>query len=350
MYLQNIWYQAGWVDELDADGLFARTILDVPLIFFRGTDGDVKALKDRCPHRFAPLSRGRLADGMLTCGYHGLAFDGSGACVANPHGPITRSMKVDAYPVVERYEAIWVWLGNPDMADPGAIPDLTFIDDTPELARIAGYMHAAANYELMSDNILDLSHVDYLHPTTLGGIITGSKVTVEDKAGGIYVSWLSNDVIPPPAYANLVPPGSRADIWTHVQWMAPALMVLETGAVVPGAPRPPEASGLTLHNMTPETCTTTHYFYCTTRQFKTEDKEFSTFLRRVIEQAFALEDKPMLEAQQMRIGDDRFWEHRPILLNIDAGGVRARRILDAKIKAEQAAPAENDKPERQNTV
>lgn len=172
-WLRNCWYQAGWNEELDASPSLARTILGVPLVFFRREDGAVLALHDRCPHRFAPLSAGRVEPGRIICGYHGLAFGEDGACVHNPHGPITSRISVRAYPAVERHLALWVWMGEPALADPALIPDLSFIDRTPVTARITGHMPTAADYRLLTDNIMDLSHADYLHPTTLGGIMTG---------------------------------------------------------------------------------------------------------------------------------------------------------------------------------
>ncbi|MEO6378470.1 MAG: Rieske 2Fe-2S domain-containing protein, partial [Caulobacteraceae bacterium] len=156
MFLKNSWYQAAWSAELTAEDLLARTICGEPLVFFRNPDGAVQALYDRCPHRFAPLSRGTVNEGRLTCGYHGLVFDGSGACVHNPHGPPPRRTVVRPYPAVERHRAIWVWMGDPQAADPSLLPDLAFIDETPEIATISGYMPTRANYELLSDNILDL--------------------------------------------------------------------------------------------------------------------------------------------------------------------------------------------------
>lgn len=138
--------------------------------------------------------------------------------------------------MVERHFGLWVWIGEAGRADPALLPDLSFIDDAPSVSRIFGYLPTRANYLLLSDNILDLSHADYLHPTTLGGIITGSKMTVEEKNGSVLVNWWSANVDPPPAYFGRVPPGARADICTEVLWSAPAVMVLRTGAVPTSAP------------------------------------------------------------------------------------------------------------------
>ena len=136
-YLRNNWYQAAWASEL-SEAPLARTLLDEPIVFFR-TGAGIAALQDRCPHRFAPLSAGRFQGGTVTCGYHGLTFDGSGRCVHNPYGPITEPMKVRSYPVAERHSAIWIWMGAQERADEALIPDVSFIDRTSPTAS-SGYV------------------------------------------------------------------------------------------------------------------------------------------------------------------------------------------------------------------
>jgi vanillate O-demethylase monooxygenase subunit len=336
-YLKNTWYQAGWSGDLPPQGNLARTICEVPLVFFRTAEGTATALLDRCPHRFAPLSAGKVEPDRITCGYHGLAFGADGRCVHNPHGPILGALAVRAFPVIERHEAIWVWLGEADLADASLVPDLSYIDETPPLARITGYMPTAANYQLLADNILDLSHADFLHPDTLGGINTTAKSTHRQDGERVIVDWLAEDCVPPPAFRATLHGAERADIWTEVVWQAPAVMTLGVAAMVAGTPRRAEDEGYTLHNMVPETATTTHYFYCATRRFRIDDEGFTAFLEVALAQAFTQEDKPMLEKQQQRIGEAEFWDLQPVLLRIDGASTRARRLLEARIAAE--APA-----------
>ena len=332
--LKNCWYQAAWASELAPDVDLARAIAGLPLLVMRDAAGAVSALHDRCPHRFAPLSAGTVKGGRVTCGYHGLAYDGTGACVANPHGPIPEALAVRAYPLVTRHAALWVWLGDPAKADPALIPDLSFIDATPEIARIEGYMPTAAHYELLSDNILDLSHADYLHPRSLGGMMTSAATTIRRDGQEVVVAWDARDCDPPGAFRGIVPPPHRGDIWIEVRWSAPAVMRLATFAAMTGTPRTPDATAVTLHNMTPESDRSTHYFYCSTRPYLTDDADFTAFLRGQLRDAFALEDKPMLEKQQARMGDEDFWALRPALLPIDAAAVQARRILAGLIADE----------------
>jgi vanillate O-demethylase monooxygenase subunit len=334
-WLRNCWYQAGWSDELGSGQPLARTLLDEPILLYRTGDG-VAALLDRCPHRFAPLSAGRVEGNEVTCGYHGLAFGADGVCVRNPHGAITSRMHVRSYPVVERHTALWIWMGAPEQADPAAIPDLGFIDATPSGARIAGHMPTAADYRLLTDNIMDLSHADYLHPTTLGGIMTGSKARSREEGARVVAEWVSENCDPIPAAAATVPPGAKVDSWTQVTWSAPALMVLSTATTPAGVPRAPENEAITLHNMVPESARSTHYFFCSTRRFLVDDAGFSAYIRAALSRAFVEEDKPMIEAQQRRMGEADLWDLDPILLPTDAAAVRVRRLLDRLLAEERA--------------
>lgn len=336
-WLRNCWYLAGWADELPPQGSLTRTILDQPLLMFRDADGIARILLDRCPHRFAPLSAGRLDAGVVTCGYHGLAFDGSGACVHNPHGPVTRAMRVPDFPAVERHGGVWVWMGDPALADAASIPNLSFFDRSPPSTSIKGWMPTAANYQLLVDNILDLSHTDYLHPDTLGGMMTGAKVTVTEAPGSVTIRWLATDCKPSAAYRALLPSGALADKWIEVSWMPPATLILRTATTAAGVESSDDDVTATIHTMTPETATTTHYFFNNVRRFLVDDEGFHAALTANIHRAFAEEDKPMLEKQQARMGTTDLWALKPLLLPIDNAAVRVRRQLDAMIAAEAGA-------------
>lgn len=336
-FMQNIWYQAAWADELGPTTLLARTIAGTPVVLYR-TEVATAALLDRCPHRFAPLSRGRKQEGGIACGYHGLAFDAAGVCIRNPHGPIPRALAVRAYPCVERHEAIWLWPGDPDRADSALIPDLSFIERVPATAKSRCYLPTAADYRLGVDNIMDLSHVDYLHPHTLGGgALTRAKAKITQDDASVKILWaIDNDVAPPAFAAHLPNPAGPSDVWTAVTWYAPGVMVLEAGAAPAGRPRAEGVNSFSLHVMTPETEQTTHYFHCNTRTFKLDDAAFNEGLRAFLVGIFSGDDKPMLEAQQSRMGSQDFWDLKPVLLSIDVGAVAVRRKLEQMIAKEHA--------------
>lgn len=341
-FLQNVWYLSGWAHELADDALLARTIANVPLVFYRTEAGELAALFDRCPHRFAPLSIGRKQGNAIACGYHGLTFDASGACVHNPHGPVSRALCVQSYRCIERHEAIWVWLGDQSLADPALIPDMAFIDAAPKHAKSQGHIYAAANYLLGVDNIMDLSHVDFLHPTTLGGgALTRSKGKVSQDARTVTIDWeIQNDVAPPAMAMNFADPTAPSDVWTYVTWHPPGVLLLRAGAAPSHGPRSAGVDTMNVHCMTPETETTTHYFFGNTRNFKTDDATFNAMItEKLAVGVFQGEDKPMFEAQQRRIGTQDFFAMKPILLNIDAGSVAVRRKIEQMLAAEAHAPA-----------
>ena len=339
-YLRNCWYMAAWADEVPASGGLVRTLLDDPVFLYRDGQGDPHALFDRCPHRFAPLSKGSVEGDSVVCAYHGLAFDGSGRCVRNPHGAVTRSLGVRAYTVTEAHRALWIWMGDPALADPAAIRDLAFLSEAPETAFNKGYLRGTGHHQLFVDNILDLSHTDFLHPDTLGGgSITRTPAEVEERADGVIaIHWRPMNETPIPLARGRLPPGvDRVDSWTEVEWSAPGVMKLTAGAVPAGAPRASGGNSVNVHVITPETRSSSHYFFASTRDFRLDDAELNEATRIVRERIFKTEDEPMIAAQQERMGDADFWSLRPVLLKIDKGAVLVRRRMEALIAAERQA-------------
>ncbi|KTB79603.1 vanillate monooxygenase [Pseudomonas syringae pv. syringae PD2774] len=338
-FLKNVWYVAAWAKELESDTLLTRTILNEPVLFYRLENGSVAAIGNRCPHRFAPLSLGTKCGNSIRCAYHGLEFDNTGACVHNPHGngkiPATR---VKTYPVVERHLAIWIWMGEPHLADEALIPDYSFLADAKLTARNTGYLHSKCNYQLLCDNIMDLSHVDFLHPTTLGGgALSGTRATVKEcENHQVLINWEAKGKTAPPVFAaQLSEPQAPADVWASVLWSAPSMMRLDTGATAAGTPQQDGAVSSNLHMMTPESEQTSHYFFANTRSFREDDAAFNQYVEKLILDIFTNEDKPMVESQQLQMGNAEFWSLKPLLLAGDAGAVRARRVLDLLIKNEQ---------------
>ncbi|MFZ2997520.1 Rieske 2Fe-2S domain-containing protein [Sphingobium sp.] len=333
-FLLDCWYFAGWLAEMEADGKIVRTIADRNLLIFPDGDGGFSAVLDQCPHRLVPLSCGQVEPGRVTCGYHGLQFGRDGACLHNPHGPVLDALRVQAFPVVARHDGLWIWLGDASSADPALIPDLGFIDQTKETAKSAGYEHIAANYLLCVDNILDLSHADYLHPSTLGGgSATRAKSSVSETDDGLRIKWEALDDIVPPALATAFPNG-RGDVRLRVDWWAPGVMKLDFGASQPGDPAHSGPMTYNAHIMTPKNAFETHYFFCNSRNFMTDDAAFNSHLQSMLRATFAGEDKPMLEAQQRSIGNRDIMDSRPVLLRTDAGSARMRRLLSKRIASE----------------
>jgi vanillate O-demethylase monooxygenase subunit len=341
-YLLNCWYLAAWEEELPAGGHLLRTIAEKPLIVSRATNGEVDVLLDRCPHRLVPLSRGRIAEDGIVCAYHGIAFDRKGLCIHNPHGPILSALRVPSYPAAVRHRGVWVWLGDRDCADPAAIPDLSVMGEFPSVAQNFGYEFIAANYLLCTDNILDLSHADFLHPDSLGGgATTRAKQAVRETETEIRVDWLAVDDVAPPALEALMEErGQRIDLKLWVRWNAPGVMLLNFGAVPTGRPDLGGPDTWGVHVMVPQDSGSTHYFYWNGRN-RGWTPEFNAIVREAMRNAFAGEDKPMLEAQQRSLGGADFEALSPVLLRTDEGPVRMRRRMSKLIAAERAEERAN---------
>lgn len=337
-YLLNCWYLAAWEEQLPESGHILRTIAERPLIISRAANGDVRVLLDRCPHRLVPLSRGQISEQGIVCAYHGVAFDSDGVCTHNPHGPILSALRVPSYPTVLKHGGIWVWLGNAERADAAMIPDLSVIGEFPPVAQNFGYEFIAANYLLCTDNILDLSHADYLHPDSLGGgATTRAKQNVRETETEIRVDWLAeNDAAPPALDAMMDEHGQPIDLKLWVRWNAPGVMLLNFGAVPTGRPELGGPDTWGIHVMMPQDATSTHYFYWNGRN-RGWNPEFNAIVREAMRTAFACEDKPMLEAQQRNLGGADFESLSPVLLRTDEGPVRMRRRMRKLIAAEQAA-------------
>lgn len=342
-FVRNAWYVGLWSSELPAGTLVPQTLLNEPVVFFRKEDGTPAAILDRCSHRFAPLSMGRLVAGdRVQCPYHGLEFGADGRCASNPHPPCTipAAAHLPSFPVVERHAMIWIWMGD-QPADPALIPDYSCLDTAdPRHITDPGYLNIQAHYELIVNNLLDLSHVVYVHDGILGspGIVE-SDIKVETAGEVVTVSRFAKDVEQPGMFKMLAPKGyDRGDSFTSISWYAPSNLYLETGTCKTGQPRQTGTGYLAIHLLTPQTERTTHYRFSAVRwNVMTQGDEHNEQIRQKIYElrnfAFAEQDGPVVEAQQRRI-DQAGGELTPVMLAIDAGPARAKRILDGMLARE----------------
>jgi phenylpropionate dioxygenase-like ring-hydroxylating dioxygenase large terminal subunit len=341
-YLKNAWYVAGWASELKAGTMTHRRLLDEPVLLYRDSSGKPSALLDRCPHRLVPLHKGKVIGDAIQCGYHGLQFNGRGACVHNPHGAIPCAAQVRSFPLVERHSVLWIWMGKPALANPASIPDYGFQD--PERSYVGeSYLHVRSNYVLEVDNIMDLSHTEFLHATTLGssGISQGDYRAERDgdtvwSRRVTRAEVMTDDL----AQAMGIVPGTPADRWLHVRWNAPANMALFAGAVPTGQPFEQGRETPTAHCFTPETSSTTHYWFsiCFPKSMGESGARAAREQIAYIRGPFEAEDLPMLEAQQNAVGDVDLLSLKPVLLAGDAGAVHARRTLERLISQETQTP------------
>jgi vanillate O-demethylase monooxygenase subunit len=337
-FLRNAWYAAAWSDEVSESGMFHRRLLGEDVLIVRDPEGAPRALRNVCPHRFAPLHLGERRGDVIQCAYHGLQFDLSGACVANPHGDqrIPRTAHVRTYPVTERHLLIWIWMGDPAEAAAGRIPALVGLDPD-RFAINKGYMHAPVNYEFMTDNIMDLGHIEFLHKGLLGSeAVRRAELDVRQDGNIVHSDRLTrNEILPPALDALFETQALPVDRWLDVTWFPPGNMQLVVGVARAGTPERVGKATPGVHLMTPETEGSTHYFWSNGRDFRREDTELHAALDEGFKIAFELQDKPMMIAQRDALAGADFWDMKPLILAGDAGAVRARRILRKMIKEEQ---------------
>jgi phenylpropionate dioxygenase-like ring-hydroxylating dioxygenase large terminal subunit len=345
-YLRNAWYCIAWSDELPDGGVLGQTVLKEPVVVYREGNGTVSAVADRCAHRFAPLSMGKVLGGnRIQCPYHGLEFDRAGKCVNNPHGNknIPPRARIKSYPVIEKHKAIWVWMGD-KTPDESKVPDFSVMDNVPELHTTKrDKIMINANVELIIDNLLDLSHTSFLHEGILGNADTvESEIIVKQDGDDITVERHARDAEPPGMNKLMWPQSpTRVDKITSIRWMAPSTLRLMTGICEIGA-SPETGTGYhAVHILTPESDRTTHYFFTAVRyNVKTTDEKLNRDIQSKIAEmrrfAFQEQDAPVIEAQQ-RIIDNSQTEVDPLTLAIDVGPVRYKQVLKKLIAAEQAA-------------
>lgn len=332
-FLKNCWYMAAWSEELGEAPLGA-TILEQPIVLFRDSLGKAVAVGGMCPHRFAPLAKGMIHGDSIGCAYHGLRFNTAGQCVHSPFGlEVPAGCAIPAYRVAERFDILWIWMGDPALADDGAIPDFSYHCD-PEMRVVRGRSKLRCNYELIADNLMDLTHARFLHPI-FGGDEWRPQVSFSQEGDTVY-SHYTLPPYPPSPFSDAIMPPARGRMVVereYMRWNAPANMYLDiqfSWADAPGSNEVPQPSS---HLLTPETAGSTHYFWASgiPREAAMTDEEHYEGLRF----AFEEEDAPMLTAVgEMMAGRD-FWALQPAILAFDQGAVRARRILRQKIRAEQ---------------
>ena len=346
MFIRNCWYVAAWDTEIPAEGLFHRTLLNEPVLLYRDTQGRVVALENRCCHRSAPLHSGRQEGDCVRCLYHGLKFNPSGACVEIPgQEQIPPKTCIKSYPVVERNRLVWIWMGDPARANPDDIVDY-FWHDSPEWRMKPGYIHYQANYKLIVDNLLDFAHLAWVHPTTLG---TPSAATLKpvielDTTGTgklTITRWYLNDddIDLHKAVAKFE---GKVDRWEIYQWSPPALLRMDSGSAPTGTGAPegrrvPEAVQFRHTSIqTPETETTSHYWFCHARNFDLDDEAITEKIYQGIVVAFE-EDRTMIEGQQKILSQV---PERPMVpIAADAGLNQGRWLLDRLLKAENGGTA-----------
>jgi phenylpropionate dioxygenase-like ring-hydroxylating dioxygenase large terminal subunit len=344
MLLRNAWYIAAWADEFGREPL-ARRICNDPIVLFRDRTGCVAALADRCCHRGAPLHMGTVVEDGIQCGYHGLVIDGSGLCVHIPGQKlIQEDAQVRSYPAVEKDQMLWVWMGDPMKADPATIVDFPYHNDPGKWPNKHDVYPIKANYMLMVDNLMDLTHLGYLHAKTVGGNpaahVEAEMKTTRTPTGVKFTRWMRNSV-PPPTYIKAAGFTGRVDRWQEFEFVAPSSVLQWTGAADAdtGAYEGKRDGGFQFrlfHGLTPETETSCFYFWSVANGYRQNEPEATEQLYREIAPTFA-EDRVMVEAQQARLSE--CGEHGLIDIASDATRMQMRRMTERLIADQNASLA-----------
>lgn len=340
-WITNAWYVAGWDYEIDHQPV-ARTICGVPMALYRKLDRSVVALRDACPHRLLPLSMGLREGDSIRCRYHGLKLGPDGVAEEMPlrHDPVNKRICAESYVVAERHRFIWVWIGDREKADPALIPDL-WPCSTPGWTFDGGYYHVAADYRLMIDNLMDLTHETHVHSGSIGQPeLMEAPITAYVEGDRAYVARWMPGIDAPPFWRNALKQDGPVDRWQICEFVPPSSVMIDVGVAPVGAGASLQSHdqgvrGMVVDCMTPETETTMHYFWGMARSFDIDDPGFTARFKRQQGGVFA-EDREVLEAQQRSIAANP--DLKITAYNIDQGGVRARQII-ARLMREQEGTA-----------
>jgi phenylpropionate dioxygenase-like ring-hydroxylating dioxygenase large terminal subunit len=342
----NAWYAAAYDVEV-VNKLLPRTICNTKVVMFRKTDGSVAVLEDACWHRLMPLSMGHLQGDELTCGYHGLVYNAQGRCVHMPsQETLNPSACVRSFPVVEKYRFVWIWPGDPAKADPALIPDMHWNDDA-QWAGDGKLITVKCDYRLVVDNLMDLTHETFVHGSSIGqrAVAEAPFVATHGDRTATVTRWMEN-IDAPPFWAGQINHArgykGKVDRWQIIKFEAPATVNIDVGVAETGTGAVPKdgipsdrskgVNGFVLNTVTPETNGSCHYFWAFARNYCIGEQRLTHQLREGVAGIFR-EDELVLEAQQHAM--DERPDHQFYNLNIDAGSMWARRLIDGLVAKEQ---------------
>ncbi|MCC6826719.1 MAG: aromatic ring-hydroxylating dioxygenase subunit alpha [Novosphingobium sp.] len=347
MFIKDCWYVAAYSHELAAGELLPRLIIGLPIVLYRTDAGGIVVLEDRCCHRLAPLSKGRIEDGCnLRCMYHGLKFDSDGICIEIPgQDKIPDTARVEKYAVHEAGGWIWVWMGDIETADPALVPPVVGFDHADFDVR-GGYMDYEANYQLINDNLTDFSHLSYVHANSFGATeeVAETRPKVERLDRGIRVTrWVSRAAREGKDTVAHRKNSAGAAIFSTYDYLLPGVLLMRSEFHPPefmpedrcSFPTTEPLSGtFTSQAVTPMTDQTTRYYYCWGPRRRDSEPGMPEQMMELAQQAFD-EDREMIEAQQ------RIMNLKPgneVLTTADVGPVQMRSIVRHFLKreAEQA--------------
>lgn len=349
-FLRNTWYVFGWARDVETGGKpVGRVIIGEPIVVWREEEtGTLHAAEDRCPHRHAPLSHGQVEGSAIRCLYHGMKFGSDGRCQHVPLLDSPPDVSIRTYPVVEKDSWIWVWTGDSEKADESLIPDAFGIDD-PARPMQADSIEYDAHYQLIHDNLCDLSHVDYVHESTLR-LATGAywaqtapRITSHDRAIR-FERWFVNADLPGGQSDE------KVDTWIAYDFVVPGIFIMRGARYPAGTAEKcdmqepvgiePHSRNIEQQAVTPIDGKRTAYHFATGLIGKTPELTQKLAQRMGVVMAAFAEDREIIEAQQ-KIWDRTNPEIEKHFLPQDKGPFLMRKLMDRLIREEAEANGEN---------
>jgi phenylpropionate dioxygenase-like ring-hydroxylating dioxygenase large terminal subunit len=343
--VRNSWYVACFSHDVQEGDLIPKRLLDVNVVLYRDANGEVRALRDRCAHRSFPLSKGKLDNGIVVCGYHGFKYNPAGKCIHVPSQPdrCPAGIAVRSYPVVEMRPHIWIWMGDESQANPALIPSAPWMKESEHWTAGHGYLHAKSNYVHLHENLLDLSHLTYLHEMTFGTpdyALAPFEIDVGDTTFGVRRTVSPTRL--PPMYAD--PTGMQGVDAARIvssAFISPALhfteLILRNLTASEGQRR--DFHLKTAHILTPESQHSLHYHFTVVRDFALEDAEMTRSLLKGVVDVFNEDISALETIARIKEGenDPDFYESS---VPADRAGVSMRRYLKTLAQKERSsAPA-----------
>jgi phenylpropionate dioxygenase-like ring-hydroxylating dioxygenase large terminal subunit len=340
------WWIGAYSGEVGRE-LLQRRILDQPVVMYRTQAGEPVALAGLCPHRLYPLVKGRLDGDAIQCGYHGFTYDRTGRCVRIPsQDAVPSKFAVRRFPVIERAGIIWIWTGREAGAEASLLPDLESMGLGVEGWAVEQHPIATvkARYQLLIDNLLDLSHISFIHSASIpgGGAVVQLPCEISETTRSLLVQRVGKALPSNPHYRFLFPSHEGAvDQRFDTELFGPNL--IRTGGPIHASdgkhPSESRLLGVTnfLHGITPESPTSVHYFVMTARNFRIDDAPIANANLRM-GAMIQPEDIAVIESIESNV-EQFAGTRRELSVATDDGAIRARRRLAAQIRAEGSAPA-----------
>ncbi|EQB02845.1 hypothetical protein L288_15545 [Sphingobium quisquiliarum P25] len=342
-FVANRWYVAAVSDEITRTPI-ERTLLDLPVLLYRAEDGSPVAMYGLCPHRYFPLVKGQLVGDAIQCGYHGFTFDKSGKCVFIPTQNSGSGYTQRTFPVVEKAPFVWIWMGDAELADESLIVDYAAIGlSQPGWTHPRPiHLHLKGRYQLLIDNLMDLTHVAFIHKQIGGSEAFANAKVIYEEADGCFkatrplaMPWTSyHDFLygPEARFEGMSQTESRTVFFgpEYITTSGPVTVSIE------GYDTVPEGLGRLFfhHVITPETEHSTHYFGTTSREFRLDDPALDEMLREA-DLDVRTQDVEAIDAIEARL-EKAAARERELLVRSDTAAVKVRGIIQAMLDREAA--------------